>query len=136
MSSSPIRIGDVEIPGLVVFHILLCCRAGWSRLDPSIFPDGVVPKLPKGHTKASLRRMAHAQVLPAVCGGCQRIIGQIEGGRLAHQCNECMDETNYNASESWSIIGALSYTLDDWASDAVICAVLGAYLKNSEDRKP
>lgn len=135
MCSKPLRIGDVEIPGLVAFHILLCCRAGWREQNSSVFTDGLVPKLPKGHTKDSLRRMSKAQMLPAVCGGCQRLMGSIEGGRLSHQCHYCMDETNFNSSDSWSIIGALSHTLGDWATDAVVCAVLGAFLENKQERE-
>lgn len=123
-------LGHIEIPALVAFHVLLCVRAGWDRKDSSVFPDGVQPSLPKGETKESLRLAAKRSMLPAVCLGCQRVVGMIEGGRIEMRCHKCSPEGNYNESPAWDISGALAYTLGPWASDAVVCAVLGTYLQN------
>ncbi len=118
-------IGDLEIPGTVAFAILIALKS--SSSTKLRIPAGFLPPAPK-----SLSSEVDAAMLPAICGNCFRLLGRIEGGKLAYSCNGCKSQP----SLYFTRIHGLGAVLGSWAKDAVACAVLAEHLELNPYAKP
>lgn len=126
IATNPFIVGDVEIPGSVVLAVLLAWKGGANSSVPPL----ELPKPPK-NLKESLKHAPNY----AICVGCYRIVGHVEGGQVQSCCSACKDSTN--DTEFWTRGRTYSNLLRDWASDKIVCAVIGTVLEfNSGRLKP
>lgn len=116
-ATNPFKLGDIEIPGPVVLAVMLAWKGGAT----SIMPRLPLPAAPK-NLKASLKHAPNW----AVCVGCYRITGRLEGGAITDCCSVCASTANN--TEFWSRGRTYSNILGDWASDRVVAAVIGTIL--------
>ncbi len=125
ITTNPFIVGGVEIPGPVVLAVLLAWKGGAT----DSLPPFDLPKAPK-NLKESLIHVPNY----AICVGCYRIVGKIEGGYIKSSCSKC---SNSPEGEFWRKGRTYSNLLRDWASDKIVCAVIGTVLEfNSGLLKP
>lgn len=117
MSSNPFTLGEIEIPGPVVFHILMAWRGG---------ADGKIARLKIPKAPKNLRAAIACEPNYAVCLNCFRIAGHLDGGQLLDKCSKCQHEPRNESF--WAKLGAYSNILDDWATDRVVCKVIGTVI--------
>lgn len=117
---NPFKIGEVEIPATVVFHVLMAWKGmPGAPQKVAILP---IPKIPPEYEIA--RRVAPNY---AICLGCYRIAGWLDGGKILRECSKCHGSGAY-FGDFWSRLGAYSSIMSPWATDAVVAAVIGTVL--------
>lgn len=121
--TNPFVLGDVEIPGPVALAVLLAWKGGAS----SDTGRPILPPAPK-RLKESLKHVMNY----SICVGCYRITGVVEGGQIKSCCSAC--EGKSVDSDFWSKGRTYSNLLGDWASDKVVCKVIGTVIEFNEGK--
>lgn len=118
-----LEIVGVPIPGAVILHYMTAyyttaqsvpVKSIYASLEKNVpaFP------IPKEVFKARLKRT----MLPAVCGNCHAVVGQIEGGRLEWGCHRCESAEH----TTWLRVNAISAYMKEWAHDPIACVIIAA----------
>lgn len=113
-----------SIPGPVAFLTLI---AFTQHLDERWLKGLPYPYWDIHRHKKELERTATMTMLPAICAGCHRRLGHIEGGHLPTYCSRCFGPTGAERK------GRFHDIVPYWDMDWVALTVLDKYLKIQEN---